>query len=261
MSIQCETVAQQAAGAELGFFERWLTLWVFLSILAGIAAGQLAAGPVHLLGDLEIAQVNLPGRAAHLGDDHPDADEDRLRRPASGAAALAGHRRHPLRQLGGQAVLHGTARLAFLRGAYSRPICRPSRSTATSRASSCWPRRPARRWSSSGARLSDGEPLLHPVPGRVERQHHGFRFRAYRRAASGHVVHHGAVGHAVHLRGSLYRHSGDPRAALAQVAAGQGRGAVPRACWRRCTLVGSRRCCSHWCCCSRSRAKPSCGSR
>jgi ACR3 family arsenite transporter len=60
MSVQCETVAQQAAGAELGFFERWLTLWVFLSILAGIAAGQLAAGPVHLLGDLEIAQVNLP---------------------------------------------------------------------------------------------------------------------------------------------------------------------------------------------------------
>jgi ACR3 family arsenite transporter len=60
MSVQCETVAQQAAGAELGFFERWLTLWVFLSILAGIAAGQLAAGPVHFLGDLEIARVNLP---------------------------------------------------------------------------------------------------------------------------------------------------------------------------------------------------------
>ncbi|MEJ2325744.1 MAG: ACR3 family arsenite efflux transporter [Chromatiaceae bacterium] len=60
MSIQCETITQQAAGAELGFFERWLTLWVFLSILAGIAAGQLATGPVHLLGDLEIAQVNLP---------------------------------------------------------------------------------------------------------------------------------------------------------------------------------------------------------
>jgi ACR3 family arsenite transporter len=60
MSVQCETIAQQAAGAELGFFERWLTLWVFLSILAGIAAGQLAAGPVHFLGDLQVAQVNLP---------------------------------------------------------------------------------------------------------------------------------------------------------------------------------------------------------
>jgi ACR3 family arsenite transporter len=60
MSVQCETVAQQAAGAELGFFERWLSAWVFLSILAGIAAGQLAAGPVHFLGDLAIAQVNLP---------------------------------------------------------------------------------------------------------------------------------------------------------------------------------------------------------
>jgi ACR3 family arsenite transporter len=60
MSVQCEIAAQQAAGAELGFFERWLTLWVFLAILVGIVAGQFAVGPVHILGGLEIAQVNLP---------------------------------------------------------------------------------------------------------------------------------------------------------------------------------------------------------
>ncbi len=60
MTVQCETIARQSAGAELGFFERWLTLWVFLSILVGIAAGQLATGPVQFLGGLEIAQVNLP---------------------------------------------------------------------------------------------------------------------------------------------------------------------------------------------------------
>ena len=60
MSAQCEIAAQKASGAELGFFERWLTLWVFLSIVVGIALGQLAPAPVQALGKLEIAQVNLP---------------------------------------------------------------------------------------------------------------------------------------------------------------------------------------------------------
>ncbi|MEN6587296.1 MAG: ACR3 family arsenite efflux transporter [Sulfuricella sp.] len=50
----------KAAGAELGFFERWLTLWVFLSIAAGILLGQLLPAPVQFLGKLEVAQVNLP---------------------------------------------------------------------------------------------------------------------------------------------------------------------------------------------------------
>ncbi|BAN35964.1 ACR3 family arsenite transporter [Sulfuricella denitrificans skB26] len=60
MRAQCEITARKAAGAELGFFERWLTLWVFLSIVAGIALGQLAPAPVQILGKLEVAQVNLP---------------------------------------------------------------------------------------------------------------------------------------------------------------------------------------------------------
>ena len=60
MSAQCEITARQAGGAELGFFERWLSLWVFLSIAAGIALGQIAPAPVQFLGKLEIAQVNLP---------------------------------------------------------------------------------------------------------------------------------------------------------------------------------------------------------
>ncbi|BAN36905.1 ACR3 family arsenite transporter (plasmid) [Sulfuricella denitrificans skB26] len=60
MTAQCEITAKRAAGAELGFFERWLTLWVFLSIVAGIALGQLAPAPVQILGRLEVAQVNLP---------------------------------------------------------------------------------------------------------------------------------------------------------------------------------------------------------
>ena len=44
----------------LGFFERWLTLWVFLCIVAGVAAGRWMPRPFEVLGRLEIAQVNLP---------------------------------------------------------------------------------------------------------------------------------------------------------------------------------------------------------
>jgi len=41
-------------------FERWLTLWVFLCIGAGIALGQALPGPIRALGAMELARVNLP---------------------------------------------------------------------------------------------------------------------------------------------------------------------------------------------------------
>jgi ACR3 family arsenite transporter len=44
----------------IGFFERWLTLWVLLCIVAGITLGQLAPAPFQALGRMEIAKVNVP---------------------------------------------------------------------------------------------------------------------------------------------------------------------------------------------------------
>jgi arsenite transporter len=44
----------------MSFFERWLTLWVFLCIVAGVALGQLLPAPFQWLGGLEIARVNIP---------------------------------------------------------------------------------------------------------------------------------------------------------------------------------------------------------
>ena len=41
-------------------FERYLTAWVFLCIVIGIALGQLFPGAFQLLGGLEFAQVNIP---------------------------------------------------------------------------------------------------------------------------------------------------------------------------------------------------------
>jgi ACR3 family arsenite transporter len=60
MSVQCEVTAKQVVGAQMPFFERYLTLWVFLCIIAGISLGHLFPAPVQWIGGLQIAQVNLP---------------------------------------------------------------------------------------------------------------------------------------------------------------------------------------------------------
>jgi ACR3 family arsenite transporter len=60
MSAQCEVIAKQAAGAPMSVFERWLTLWVALCIVAGVLLGQLLPAPFQALGRMEVAQVNLP---------------------------------------------------------------------------------------------------------------------------------------------------------------------------------------------------------
>ncbi|HPF59851.1 MAG TPA: ACR3 family arsenite efflux transporter [Candidatus Competibacteraceae bacterium] len=44
----------------LGFFERYLTLWVALCIITGIVLGHFLPGIFQAIGGLEIAQVNLP---------------------------------------------------------------------------------------------------------------------------------------------------------------------------------------------------------
>ena len=41
-------------------FERYLSLWVLLCIVVGIALGQLLPGPVQAVGRMEFAKVNLP---------------------------------------------------------------------------------------------------------------------------------------------------------------------------------------------------------
>lgn len=53
------TAADDAAPA-MGPFERWLTVWVALCILAGIVLGKLFPGAFAALGAMEVAQVNLP---------------------------------------------------------------------------------------------------------------------------------------------------------------------------------------------------------
>jgi arsenite transporter len=44
----------------LGIFERYLTLWVALCIVAGIVLGRLLPGPFQALGRMTVAEVNIP---------------------------------------------------------------------------------------------------------------------------------------------------------------------------------------------------------
>ena len=60
MSVQCEVTAKAAAQAPMTVFERYLTLWVLLCIVLGIALGQFFPGVFQAIGAMEVAQVNLP---------------------------------------------------------------------------------------------------------------------------------------------------------------------------------------------------------
>ena len=60
MPVQCEVRAKVAAQAPMSGFERYLTLWVLLCILMGIALGQFFPGVFQAVGAMEVARVNVP---------------------------------------------------------------------------------------------------------------------------------------------------------------------------------------------------------
>ena len=59
MSNILESSAPQAS-SPLGFFERYLSLRVFLCIIGGTLTGLYAPQAAQAVGELEIAQVNIP---------------------------------------------------------------------------------------------------------------------------------------------------------------------------------------------------------
>ena len=54
------TVKPQERKPGMGTFERFLTFWVALCIIAGVILGQVVPGVFHVLGEATVAQVNLP---------------------------------------------------------------------------------------------------------------------------------------------------------------------------------------------------------
>lgn len=60
MSAQLDAAAAQAAGPAMSSFERYLTVWVALCILVGIALGQAFPGVFQVIAEMELARVNIP---------------------------------------------------------------------------------------------------------------------------------------------------------------------------------------------------------
>jgi arsenite transporter len=60
MSSAREVTGNSGAILPMSVFERYLTVWVFLCIIAGIGLGQLLPGVFQAIGRMELAHVNLP---------------------------------------------------------------------------------------------------------------------------------------------------------------------------------------------------------
>ncbi len=58
MSLKCDTSGNK--NPSLGFFEKYLTLWVFLCIIVGIALGHFIPEFFQAIGQAEIFRVNIP---------------------------------------------------------------------------------------------------------------------------------------------------------------------------------------------------------
>jgi ACR3 family arsenite transporter len=59
--VTAATIASPTpASPSLGIFERYLTLWVALCIVLGIALGRFVPAPFHVLGRATLFEVNLP---------------------------------------------------------------------------------------------------------------------------------------------------------------------------------------------------------
>ena len=59
MSVQCEITARRSTGEVMGVFERYLSVWVALAIIAGITLGNFVPAVFQWLSALEVASVNL----------------------------------------------------------------------------------------------------------------------------------------------------------------------------------------------------------
>ena len=71
MSAQCEVTGKRAAGAPMSLFERWLTLWVGLSIAAGVALGPgvpVAAGAVRVRSATKVWAACVNSRISVVGE-------------------------------------------------------------------------------------------------------------------------------------------------------------------------------------------------
>ena len=261
MSAQCEVTAKRAVGARSAFFERYLTVWVALCIVVGIVLGQVLPGAFQAIGAMEIAKVNLPVGVLIWVMIIPMLLKIDFGALHQVKGHLQGHRRDARHQLAGEALLDGLPRLALHPRTCSRRCCPPTQIDSYIAGLILLAAAPCTAMVFVWSRLTNGDPYFTLSQVALNDTIMIFAFAPIVGLAARHVDHHRAVGDAVHLGRALHRDPGDPRADHSQAAA------CPRARrrstrrWRRSSPGRSPRCCSRWCCCSRSRATRSSSSR
>lgn len=142
----------------IGFFERYLTVWVALCIIAGIALGQWLPSLFQAIGRMEIAQVNLPVGVLIWVMIIPML----IKIDFGAMAQIKGH----WRGIGVTLFVNWLVKpfsMALLGWIFVRhvfaPGCLQRNSTATLPASFCWPPPLARRWCSSGRSFARAIPI------------------------------------------------------------------------------------------------------
>jgi predicted nucleic acid-binding Zn ribbon protein len=93
------------------FFERYLSLWVFVCMVVGVASANCARRH-HRAERAGVRQGFARQRAhrgAHLADDLPDDAQDRFRRHQGRVRQTEGAVHHAVRELAGETVQHGAA--------------------------------------------------------------------------------------------------------------------------------------------------------
>lgn len=134
----------------MSIFERYLTLWVFLCIIVGIALGHFLPGLFAAISAMEVAKVNLPVALLIWLMIIPMLVKIDF-------TALGQVTQH-WRGIGVTLFINWAVKpfsMALLAGSSSDTCsghgCHPTRSIATSPGLSCWLRPLAPQWSSSGA--------------------------------------------------------------------------------------------------------------
>ena len=78
MSYARSAAEEVEAGGGLGFFERYLSLWVALCMVAGLILGKVLPGLIAVVRGLEFGQGQSDkrtDRSSYLADDYADDDE------------------------------------------------------------------------------------------------------------------------------------------------------------------------------------------
>jgi len=106
----------------MSVFERYLTVWVFLCIVIGIALGQVLPGAFQFIGDLSVAQVNLPVGILIWVMIIPMLVKVDFGALGGNTAPCEGHRRNALCELARKALLNGALRVDL----HSACLCSPA---------------------------------------------------------------------------------------------------------------------------------------